>query len=361
MGAIVAVVVMAAMPAVGASGSGGVVSAEPPPAEDRWPSDEPWVDESAAPLTPAPTGTPAATPSDLSTPRPSATPRSSGRLTFPVPQATHGRLPDDVRPALGSARDDEEQLRGDGCLAFERVVVPPDCVYGFRDATFTIALVGDSHAAHWFPALERVAKHERWRIVTFVKVACPFIDMRVGNVALKREYRECADFNEATIDRLGRLRPDLTIVSMSRIAIHPVVSADDTVAAKGAAIGRMVARIPGRTALLVDTPYAGIDVPGCLSAHPSDVDACAIAHRTAFLDHLGAIERVAATASGAAVIDLTARICVEDPCPVVVDGMIVFRDIGHLTATYSRSLAPALDAEIRRVIHAGDTSGVGPG
>jgi hypothetical protein len=74
---------------------------------------------------------------------------------------------------------------------------------------------------HWFPALERLAKHERWRIVTFVKVACPFIDMRVGNVALKREYRECADFNEATIAVLGRLRPDLTIVSMSRIAIHP--------------------------------------------------------------------------------------------------------------------------------------------
>jgi hypothetical protein len=41
--------------------------------------------------------------------------------------------------------------------------------------------------------------------------------------------------------------------------------------------------------------------------------------------------------------------------------MIVFRDIGHLTATYSRSLAPALDAAIQRVIHAGDTSGGGPG
>ena len=30
----------------------------------------------------------------------------------------------------------------------------------------------------WFPALERLAKHEGWRLVTFVKVACPFIDMR---------------------------------------------------------------------------------------------------------------------------------------------------------------------------------------
>ena len=67
-----------------------------------------------------------------------------------------------------------------------------------KDGRFTVALVGDSHAAHWFPALERLAKHKGWRIVTFVKVSCPFIDMRVRNLALKREYRECAAFNEAT-------------------------------------------------------------------------------------------------------------------------------------------------------------------
>jgi hypothetical protein len=34
---------------------------------------------------------------------------------------------------------------------------------------------------------------------------------------------------------------------------------------------------------------------------------------------------------------------------VVVNGMIVFRDLGHLTATFSRSLAPALDSAIRRI------------
>jgi hypothetical protein len=186
--------------------------------------------------------------------------------------------------------------------------------------------------------------------MTFVKVSCPFIDMPVENTALKREYRECADFNEATLARLAQLRPDLTLVSMSRIATHPLDAGQDTVAAKGAAVGRMVARIDGRVALIVDTPYPGRDVPACLSAHESNVDACAIEHATAFTDHLGGVERAAAAASGAGLIDLTRRICVEDPCPVVVNGMIVFRDHGHLTATFSRSLAPALDAAIRRFI-----------
>src|SRR4029453_18002975 len=125
----------------------------------------------------------------------------------------------------------------------------PKCIYGVTDATYTVALVGDSHAGHWFPALERLAKHEGWRVVTFVKVACPFIDMRVTNLSLKREYRECAAFNEATLERLAALKPDLTLVSMSRIAIRPLDGREDTVAAKGAAVGRMLKRLPGPTLL----------------------------------------------------------------------------------------------------------------
>jgi hypothetical protein len=196
------------------------------------------------------------------------------------------------------------------------------------------------------PALERIAKARHWEILTFVKVACPFLDMRVSNLALKREYRECADWNEAVIARLGAVRPDLTLISMSRFAIHPVLSRDASVAAQGSALARLVGRVPGRVALIVDTPEAGHDVPSCLARHASDVRACAIPRPTAISGGLGKLERVAASATGAGLIDLTARICRGDPCPVVVDGRIVFRDSRHLTATFSRWLAGDLDRSI---------------
>jgi peptidoglycan/LPS O-acetylase OafA/YrhL len=350
---IAAVVVIAAAPAM-AWGAGAVATA-PEPSGSLDSGDAAWPDELAVadPSSPAvdPTTRPTPTtaggdPNGSAPPTPSSTPRPS----LPVDVAASGALPPDVQPALADARSDEERLRADGCLAFERITVPPDCTYGVAGAAFTVALVGDSHASQWFPALERLARHEGWRVVTFVKVACPFIDMRVSNTALKREYRECADFNEATLRRLADIRPDLTLVSMSRIAIHPMSPADDTVAAKGAAVGRMVGRIPGRVAILVDTPYAGRDVPACLSQHPSSVEACAIPRSVAFTDHLGGIESIAAKAAGAARIDLTKRICIGDPCSVVVNDRIVFRDIGHLTATFSRSLAPALDAALATIL-----------
>ena len=225
--------------------------------------------------------------------------------------------------------------------------VPANCVYGDPNANYTVALVGDSHAAQWFPALERIAKHEGWRIVTFVKVACPFIDMPVGNTALQREYRECAAFDAATLIRLAGAQtgPDARLDEPIR---DPRAERRRRHSRRQGRRDRPHDRShPGRTAIIVDTPYAGIDVPACLSAHPSNIDACAIPRWMAFSANLGAIEAVAAKSSGAGLIDLTRRICVGKPCSVVVNDRIVFRDFGHLTATFSRSLAPALDAAIK--------------
>ena len=355
MSAILVVVALAVGPSFGLAQVADAVAAGPTGAVASDPPDEPWVDETAIPAAPT---TPAATPTGPlpASQAPVATPGSStaagAAATVPARDiANEGALPAGVKPALENARTDEERLRADDCLAYEPATKPATCVYGAKKATFIVALVGDSHAAQWFPAVERLANHEGWQVITFVKVACPFIDMRVTNLALKREYRECAAFNEATIARLRALKPDLTLVSMSRIAIHPLEGKDDTVAAKGAAVGRMVARIPGRVAIIVDTPYARRDVPACLSSHKDDIDACAISRKVAMSDHLGDLEAVAVKATGAGLIDLTPRICIGDgPCSVVVNKMIVFRDPGHLTATFSRSLAPALGVEVARVL-----------
>ena len=307
-------------------------SASPPTLSD------PFTLWTPAPITTVP-GSPSPTlPAGSPTPGPGASPTPAPIL--------YVRLPADVRPSLANAREDEERLRADGCLAFEGAKVPRNCVYGDPNGPVTVALVGDSHAAQWFPALERIAQARHWRVLTFVKVACPFLDMRVRNVALNREYTECETYREQTIARLAVINPDLTLISSSRFAIHPVFSQDTSTARQGAAVARFIDRLPGTVAVIVDTPDAGRDVPSCLSAHVRDVRACAISHGAAYAGHLGSIEAIATATTGAGLIDLTSRICRADPCPVAVDGMIVFRDARHLTATFSASLAPDLDRSV---------------
>ncbi len=272
-----------------------------------------------------------------STPAPTTAPSTAPSPTPVV------RLPKDVRPPLSRARADEDRLRSDGCLAFERVRVPADCVYGDPKGRVTVALVGDSHAAQWFPALETVAQRRHWRLLTFTKVACPFLDMPVRNIALKREYWECAEFRDRTIARLQKRKPDLVIVSMSRFAIHPLRTKDASMTSRVEALARVIEALPGRVVLLGDTPDARRDVPSCLSRHARDVRRCSTPVKAAFVGKLGRLERLASRATGAGLVDLSARVCRADPCPVVVDGMIVFRDSRHLTATFAASLAPDLE------------------
>ncbi len=270
-------------------------------------------------------------------------------------------MPKDVRPSLARVRDDEERLRSDGCLAFEAATRPPACVYGNAKASFTVALVGDSHAAQWFPALNRIATGNGWRLLTYVKVACPFVDMPVYNLALKREYRECNAWRTAVVRELRDEQPDLTIVSGSRFAIRPIRPEDAGVDAQGAALARMLDRIPGRVGVIVDTPEPGQDMPSCLSRHPDDIRKCAITKATATSSRLGAVERKATRATGAALIDLTRRICPSWPCQVVGDGIIKFRDHRHISATFARSMAGGLGRALAVVLEPAATASPSPG
>jgi len=277
---------------------------------------------------------------------PTARPTGTG-----VPQTTPAqspfRLTSAVRPSLIDARTDYERTWLDGCLGSLTTTVPHDCRYGNKGGAFTVALVGDSHASALFPAVQAVANAHGWRLVTFVKVSCQFFDMPIYSVMLKREYTECATWNQNVVARLNAIKPNLVLVSNSRW-VFPLNAADKSRAKEGAALARMIEKLSSRVVIIDDVPLPYIDVPACLAAHASDVRQCAVPRSQDLGDGMGLIEKTAAAATGASRIDLTAGICPgAGACPVVINDMIVYRDGHHLTATFSRTLAPLLDRRLR--------------
>ncbi len=157
---------------------------------------------------PSATATPALSPTPSARARPDPIPRPSPRIDGPVPR--------DLTPSLGASRGDDDPLLADGCglsLAGSR---PPSCVYGDRNGAITVALVGDSHAAHWFPALNVVAKERGWRLVPLTKFSCVFVDLPIWSPNLNREYTECEAWRENVVDRLVKLKPDLVIITSNR-------------------------------------------------------------------------------------------------------------------------------------------------
>src|SRR3954454_22578717 len=62
------------------------------------------------------------------------------------------------------------------CTIIERRGSLRVCEFGVPagDATETVALLGDSHAAHWRAALEVVAQARRWRGLSITLSGCPY-------------------------------------------------------------------------------------------------------------------------------------------------------------------------------------------
>ena len=313
--------------------TGGGLAAAPPAAQAADPSAAP----TDLPAGPAATKAPAATTATTASRR--------------VP------LPADVQPKLTRARSDAEPIVRDKCSLSLAGSTPPICFYGAKDGPVTVALVGDSHAAHWFPAVERLATERGWRLVPLTKHSCTFVDLRIYSPRLNREYTECETWRDNVVEALQELQPELVIVSSHRW-FPTVLAGDQDTTRQGKAMARLLDRLPGRIALLADNPISSYDVPSCLSRNLGDVRACATGRAYAFGSKPSARERVAAGITGATLIDLSDVICPgTGKCPAILDGMIVYRDDHHLTATYSRSLAPVLGERLPAIGAGGEGSG----
>ncbi len=296
------------------------------------------VVETFAPESPAipsdvpPTATPAVTPE----------PTPSG----PVP------LPAHVRPSLAKAPYDSDTLEADICLLGQPQITPVDCVYGAKKGSITVAVVGDSHAAHWFPALDPMAKANGWRLIPFIKQSCRFLDMPLYSYWYGRMYTECDTWREKVVDRLKDLKPDLVIVAFIGDLESSTASDPDPVH-QGEAAARLIGRLPGAKVIFVDTPRSRYNVPYCLSRHRDDIRECETRRGKAFGKNPGIVERTAAELLGATLIDVTPVMCPGNPCPVVLNGIIVYRDSHHMTATFAASLGPLIEPALVAALQAG--------
>lgn len=242
------------------------------------------------------------------------------------------------------------------------------CEFGAAQGTFTVALVGDSHAAHWLPAVEAVARDRGWRLITYIKSACPLMDAEVLYKGVP--FGACRTWNDKVKTALtGPQRPDLTIVSQSaRYTVvrdgHalPHTSTEGLQATEQAMRESWggLAAAGLNVAVLRDVPRPDIDMPECVAKYWDHLTRCAYPREPANWSS-AMQQRAADSLPDVALIDVNDAICPTASCPAVIGNVLIFRDSNHLTATYARSLAPRLDAALGGFLFTGTpTAGSDP-
>ncbi|MFN8168654.1 MAG: acyltransferase family protein [Candidatus Nanopelagicales bacterium] len=250
-------------------------------------------------------------------------------------------------PAVTKLRDDLPPTYADGCHQRYDGTAVPECVYGDPKGDRTVVLFGDSHAATWFPALRTLAQQQGWRLVSLTKNACPVAATRVYAEVLDRSYRECATWRAAAMLRIAQEKPDL-VVTAGRTDYQVMRSgtrlgADESVQPFTNALTRAYRQldaVAGSVVALRDNPMLTVDPVECLARNLDDPSAC-----TRRLDQTVPepdVEQRAAEAGGATFLDTRPVFCPDGTCPAVIGGVAVYRDVQHIGATYSRTLAPFL-------------------
>lgn len=261
-------------------------------------------------------------------------------------------VPSNLDPSLADAPADKAAVFVNGCVRSWRDVGQPECATGDTASPTTVALIGDSHAAMWNPALQQLADQRQWRLETLAKVTCPLQDLPIDSPYLGREYTECEQWRGQILARVAAEHPRLIVLSMSRRygTDFGFTSYDP---AWIETLGRTVAQLrrTGASVLVLGpAPDPHSAVPACLSGHLDDATACAPA-RDAAVDSAGiAAEQAAVTGSGGHYADLTDLFCTSQRCPMIVGNTLVFRDDNHVTTEYARLLAPVLGALTDRAV-----------
>jgi peptidoglycan/LPS O-acetylase OafA/YrhL len=261
-----------------------------------------------------------------------------------------------------SAHNDGPIIYGMHCIEWYHSERLTPCIVGSEEPKHTAVIVGDSIAAQWFPAVVPFFVGPDWRLIVYSKAACPMVDEPYFYSLIGREYTECAIWRAAALKEIASMRPD--VVLTSSVVAYEFTPQQWT---EGSArVMQQLSAAAGQVYVLRSTPHLPFDGPNCLAEHASrpawlEFGSGCSAKSTDDRSNLvyASVQRAAEPFRNVHMVDMTDLICPGGLCTAERNGMIIFRDAGHMTASFAASLAPELAGRFHLNNVAADGSGNG--
>lgn len=221
------------------------------------------------------------------------------------------------------------------------------CRLGADKPRSTLALIGDSHSAHWRPAMDRAARAERLEVLSLVGSGCDLSTI-VRMPFTWWDPTDCNDYR-ARIPRFLASRPRIKTVIMAQASYQE----------KGetAAYLRAWSALPGsvkRIITIVDNPRGPTNTYACLRRAIADRKrpgiACSLKRSQALkTDYAAAAARQLVGRQGR-VIDFSDLFCDRQRCYPAIGGLLVYAQGSHQTPAFNQTLAPYLRRQLRHAL-----------
>jgi peptidoglycan/LPS O-acetylase OafA/YrhL len=237
----------------------------------------------------------------------------------------------------------------DGCLALETKAesdfreTTQRCVYGDPAAANTVALIGDSIAISWLPAVEQALSSSSWNIHVITMHQCPYTDVSV-TTSNGSAHPDCDEFHEWAREEVDRIDPEMVIVSQLDAVVDRLVDGGGESEFEERTVATLEAfSAPERTITVLSAPPAGVPLEQCYTAIGSPSD-CITPEGGTHQRVNEILERSVESfaPSNVSFIDADFMFCSNGRCPAQVSGMVVRADGSHLTDIYSRHTGVAL-------------------
>ncbi|MFZ1361409.1 MAG: acyltransferase family protein [Candidatus Nanopelagicales bacterium] len=245
------------------------------------------------------------------------------------------------------------------------------CTFGDPNGQTKIALVGDSHADMWLPALDKYGKATGSQITYIAKSACSIYE--VANYPTDSQESVCSEWAHAALEELKNLGPfDAVLIGRraanltGRSTVGANASTKDGVNTFVEDIHNtfeQLATVTKKIIILQDPSTTGFDVPACIERAQGDASQCEFGRAEGLKAELvvQADEREAAKGlpTGVTVEEINTApiLCPENltSCPAVIEtqegNLIVFRDTHHVPYGTSRALVDQLQPMLNKAIN----------
>ncbi|WP_062293230.1 SGNH hydrolase domain-containing protein [Demequina phytophila] len=251
-----------------------------------------------------------------------------------------------LTPSPSKAEDDvPAAIYADACRSGGSEARVKACTFGDPKGTVKAVLIGDSHAANWFPAVHRLAKKHGWDLTVHFKAGCTW-NAKALTWKGTAKLESCASWNTRVTKALLADPPGLIITTALVDNQFGAGEQGVQTAVAGYATNWQRLKTAGSAVVpIVDTPWTSDTALACMARSHPETRNCGTKRRDA-LTRANVMAMAAQQVDGVKAVNLNSYFCKDGFCPSAIGSITVYRDRGHLTRTYMSTVAPYLNNRI---------------